>query len=74
MIFTRPRLRLGRTSQRLLMINVIFIATLCVQSGNVISMENAGGNHPNMTHIHPMTVSQVDGDLSDSDSAWTQWF
>lgn len=73
MISPDPRLRLGQISTSIDDSRVIFHRDPCVQSGNVISMENVGGNHPNMTHIHPMTVSQVDGDF-DSDSAGLNGF
>ncbi len=59
--------------QRLLMIAVLFHRDPCVQSGNVISMEKCWRKSLNMTHIHPMTVSQVDGDPI-RDSASTNGF
>ena len=67
MISPDPRLKLGQVSTSVDDTRVIAHRDPCVQSGNVISMENVGGNQPNMTHINPLMVNQVDGDF-DSDT------
>lgn len=68
MISPDPRLKLGQIATHLPDRRVIFHRDPCIQSGNVISMENIGGaDHPNMTHVHPLVVYQVDGDF-DSDT------
>lgn len=34
-----------------------------IQSGNAISVENAGGARPNVLHVNPLMINQVDGDF-----------
>lgn len=67
MIAPDPRLKLGQISTSVDDKRVIAHRDPCVQSGNVVSMENVGGNQPNMTHINPLMVNQIDGDF-DSDT------
>lgn len=67
MVSPDPRLKLGQISTSLNDTRVLAHRDPCVQSGNVISMENVGGNQPNMTHVNPLMINQVDGDF-DSDS------
>lgn len=67
MIAPDPRLKLGQIATAVDCDRVIAHRDPCVQSGNVISMENVGGKEPNLTHINPLMVVQVDGDF-DSDT------
>lgn len=67
MISPDPRLKLGQISTSIDCDRVLAHRDPCVQSGNVISMENVGGNRPNMTHVNPLMINQVDGDF-DSDT------
>lgn len=34
-----------------------------IQSGNAISVRNAGGAQPNVLHVNPLMINQVDGDF-----------
>lgn len=67
MVSPDPRLKLGQISTSVPDNRVLTHRDPCVQSGNVISMENVGGNQPNMTHVNPLMINQVDGDF-DSDT------
>lgn len=67
MITPDPRLKLGQIRTSVDSSHVIAHRDPCVQSGNVISMENVGGNADHMTHINPLMVVQIDGDF-DSDT------
>lgn len=68
-----PRLKLGQVATSVDDKRVIVHRDPCIQSGNVISMENVGGNKPNMTHINPLIVGQMNGDF-DSDTVGVNAF
>lgn len=67
MIAPDPRLRLGQISTSVNADRVLAHRDPCVQSGNVVSMENIGSSEENLTRINPLMVNQVDGDF-DSDT------
>lgn len=67
MIVPDPSIKLGQIRTSVDCDRVIAHRDPCIQSGNVISFENIQGNSPNLTHINPLMVNQIDGDF-DSDT------
>lgn len=62
-----PRIKLGDIRTSVDSDRVVGHRDPCIQSGNAVSFRNIGGNAPNLTHVNPLMINQVDGDF-DSDT------
>ena len=67
MITPDPRIRLNEIRTSIDCDRVVAHRDPAFHSGNSISFVNVGGNEPNLTHINPLMVNQIDGDF-DSDT------
>lgn len=67
MITPDPRIRLNEIRTSIDCDRVVAHRDPALHSGNTISFVNIGGNQPNLTHVNPLMINQVDGDF-DSDT------
>lgn len=58
-----PTIKLGEVRSGNEGENLIIHRDPCIQSGNVISVKNIGGGAPNVLHVNPLMISQVQGDF-----------